>query len=243
MKTELGDRGQRLLEALQALAEPEAEFETREEAGRILLKLLPPLVGAHLNDKLSAENAGRLFDDVVGHVSEAACRRRLPGSLAAFRGTTPGEAVTWIRIIAYRRAVDLLDNEKREQPCDPGELPAERGGRFAAERDLQDLERIITKVILALPKARRPRVRLFIEYRLGSFSGSEQIKGAGENERVPGKTVGGVYQARRRARTDIREVLCKLRPPLIAEEMAILARLLGVSDLEVEVGPDSEEES
>ena len=136
MKTELGDRGQRLLEALQALAEPEAEFETREEAGRILLKLLPPLVGAHLNDKLSAENAGRLFDDVVGHVSEAACRRRLPGSLAAFRGTTPGEAVTWIRIIAYRRAVDLLDNEKREQPCDPGELPAERGGRFAAERDL-----------------------------------------------------------------------------------------------------------
>jgi len=166
-----------ILPLLQTLAALEATPRERNMAARQLLPALSQrglwLAGKDASRKLSAAD----LEDVVQHVL-------LQASVGTARcdSATEGGAWAWCRAVAYHKAIDLLEQQRRESPSeDPLAGKEPQSVHDDEERVLEETDQILKQIVEVTQHAPRGddkavSVSCVIEYLIGGASIEEQIE-------------------------------------------------------------------
>jgi hypothetical protein len=147
-----------LVACLRTLARDSADPAERETAARTLLVHLKQWAAAdalrrntYLRRTASDGGLATLLEDAVQHVAVAACT-----GAARFRGSTPGEAVTWCRKVLDNHLRSELRRQSRRDSVTRALGPSEAAAPSTRDRTLT-LQEFDNSVLEYLRRTRRPK--------------------------------------------------------------------------------------
>ena len=194
--------------------------------------------------------ASRAADDLfVEDVVTFTMDKATMGS-SGFRGSTEGEAITFLRRVASNRAIDLIRKAERRASAEERRPPPEVMAAESFELKAADLERIFGMIAQQIPllhSRRTDEVRRRCRIFLNAQTGLEDIERQIERWETPSgesfapksaewlRARDRVYQHRRRGRLDVAGALAALRRAgrIDEDDLHTVARQFGLSrDLE-----------